>query len=83
VRDDVLDDFTTVEMARDAYGVIFTDERALAVDEEATQRRREEMRAARDGHLRSLTEMMGGETQMLMPSRSPSTEAGNRAFGLA
>jgi N-methylhydantoinase B/oxoprolinase/acetone carboxylase alpha subunit len=83
VRDDVLDDFTTVEMARDAYGVIFTDERAITVDEEATRRRREEMRAERDGHLRSLTEMMGGETQMLMPSRSPSTEAGNRAFGLA
>ncbi len=85
VRDDVLDDFTTIEMAHDAYGVIFTDERMLAVDEAATRRRREELRAARDGQLRSLTEMLGGQTpgRTLVPSRSPSTEAGNRAFGLA
>ena len=29
VREDVLDDFTTVELARDAYGVVFADERTL------------------------------------------------------
>ena len=27
VREDVLDDFTTIELARDAYGVVFADER--------------------------------------------------------
>ena len=36
VREDVLDDFTTVELAREAYGVIFRDERTLEIDEEAT-----------------------------------------------
>jgi N-methylhydantoinase B len=83
VRDDVLDDFTTIELARDAYGVVFTDERTLEVDEGATQRRREEIRARGDGQLRSLTEMLGGEELRLLPSRSPTTEAGNRAFGFA
>ena len=32
VREDVLDDFTTIELARDAYGVIFADERDFEVD---------------------------------------------------
>ena len=49
VREDVLDDFTTIELARDAYGVIFVDEKTLEVDGEATERRRAELRAARDG----------------------------------
>ena len=49
VREDVLDDFTTIELARDAYGVIFVDEKTLEVDAEATERRRAEIRAARDG----------------------------------
>ena len=44
VREDVLDDFTTVELARDAYGVVFTDERSLEIDEDATARLRDELR---------------------------------------
>ena len=36
VREDVLDDFTTIELARDAYGVVFRDEQTLEIDEEAT-----------------------------------------------
>ena len=38
VREDVLDDFTTLELARDAYGVVFADERTLEIDAEATER---------------------------------------------
>ena len=49
MREDVLDDFTTIELARDAYGVIFVDEKTLEMDAEATERRRAELRAARDG----------------------------------
>ena len=44
VREDVLDDFTTLELARDAYGVVFADERTLEIDEEATTRLREELK---------------------------------------
>jgi N-methylhydantoinase B/oxoprolinase/acetone carboxylase alpha subunit len=36
VREDVLDDFTTLELAREAYGVVFRDEATLEIDEEAT-----------------------------------------------
>ena len=36
VREDVLDDFTTIELARDAYGVVFADERTLEIDVAAT-----------------------------------------------
>jgi hypothetical protein len=32
----VLDDFTTIELAREAYGVVFADEASLEIDEEAT-----------------------------------------------
>ena len=32
VREDVLDDFTTIELARDAYGVVFADEQTLEID---------------------------------------------------
>ena len=49
VREDVLDDFTTIELARDAYGVVFVDERDFEVDAEATERRRAEVLAARNG----------------------------------
>jgi N-methylhydantoinase B/oxoprolinase/acetone carboxylase alpha subunit len=45
VREDVLDDFTTLELARDAYGVVFNDESTLEIDLEATARRRDELRA--------------------------------------
>ena len=51
VREDVLDDFTTIELARDAYGVVFADERTLEIDEAATEARRAELRANRNGRL--------------------------------
>jgi N-methylhydantoinase B/oxoprolinase/acetone carboxylase alpha subunit len=38
VRDDILDGFTTLELARDAYGVVFRDERTLEIDLEETKR---------------------------------------------
>jgi N-methylhydantoinase B/oxoprolinase/acetone carboxylase alpha subunit len=82
VREDVLDDFTTIELARDAYGVIFVDEKTLEVDVQATERRREELRAAHDGH-GSLNELFSREAGRLIPSRSPVSEAGNGAFGLS
>jgi N-methylhydantoinase B/oxoprolinase/acetone carboxylase alpha subunit len=82
VRDDVLDDFTTVELARDAYGVIFSDERTLEIDEEATRRRRAALGAGRDESLRSLDERFGGDSRRPVPAPSPATAAGNQAFGL-
>ena len=48
VREDVLDDFTTIELAREAYGVVFADERTLEIDEAATEARRAELRAGGD-----------------------------------
>lgn len=78
VREDILDDFTTIELARDAYGVVFTDERSLEIDREATERRRAELRAARG--VRSLTEYFKGRE--LPPSSAPTSLAGNREFGL-
>ena len=59
VREDVLDDFTTIELARDAYGVVFADERTLEIDAAATEALRAELRASRDGH--SLTEYFAGQ----------------------
>jgi N-methylhydantoinase B/oxoprolinase/acetone carboxylase alpha subunit len=82
VREDVLDDFTTVQLARDAYGVIFHDERSLEVDTEATARRRAELRASRDGN-GSLNALFDRDEGRLLPSVSPVSEAGNRAFGLS
>jgi N-methylhydantoinase B len=46
VRDDVLDDFTTIELARSAYGVIFRDGADLEVDVEATEKARAGLRGA-------------------------------------
>ena len=43
VREDVLDDFTTIELARDAYGVVFADERTLEIDAAATAKLRAEL----------------------------------------
>ena len=48
VRDDVLDEFVSIEAAERDYGVVFTgglDEYDLAVDAEATRRLRAERRA--------------------------------------
>ena len=79
VREDVLDDFTTLELARAAYGVVFTDERSLEIDAEATEALRAELRAG--DVKRSLTGFFEGRE--LPPSSSPSALAGNREFGLA
>jgi hypothetical protein len=82
VREDVLDDFTTIALARDAYGVIFVDERNLEVDEAATAHRREEIRATRNGQPQSLENLFNRSAGQLLPSQSPSSAAGNRAFGM-
>jgi len=78
VREDVLDDFTTPEIARDANGVVFADERTWAVDPEATERLREELRASRDG-AGSLTEYF--ETHDPKRRQNPVSAAGDREFG--
>ena len=78
VREDVLDDFTTIELARDAYGVVFADERTLEIDEAATEARRAELRANRNGG--SLTEYF---QEHPLPSVAPPTSvAGNRELGI-
>ena len=59
VREDVLDDFTTIELARDAYGVVFADERTLEIDEAATEALRAELRAKPERRARS-TEYFAG-----------------------
>jgi N-methylhydantoinase B len=45
VREDVLDDFTTIELARDAYGVVFADGKNLGIDPVATDAERERRRS--------------------------------------
>ena len=79
VREDVLDDFATVELARDAYGVVFTDERSLEIDEDATARLRDELRVR--PRFTSLTEYYA--ERGLPPSSAPSSPAGNAQFGMA
>jgi N-methylhydantoinase B/oxoprolinase/acetone carboxylase alpha subunit len=78
VREDVLDDFTTLEIAREAYGVVFGDERTLEIDEAATERLREELRASRDG-AGSLTAYFAEREQKRRPN--PVSVAGDRQFG--
>jgi N-methylhydantoinase B/oxoprolinase/acetone carboxylase alpha subunit len=78
VREDVLDDFTTLELARSAYGVVFADEGTLEIDRDGTERLRAELRAGREK--KSLTEYFRGRE--LPPSSSPAAVAGNREFGL-
>ena len=78
VREDVLDDFTTIELARDAYGVVFVDERTLEIDEAATEARRAELRASRSEG--SLTDYFADRP---LPSVStPTSIAGNRELGI-
>ncbi len=79
VREDVLDDFTTIELARDAYGVVFADEQTLEIDAAATDALREELSARGDG--RSLTGYYSGRE--LPPAPAPVSVAGNAEFGLA
>jgi N-methylhydantoinase B len=81
VREDVLDDFTTVELARDAYGVVFRDERSLEIDEQATEELRAKLRAQPNGS--SLNDVFSREEGKLLPNVPPSTGAGNRVLGLS
>jgi N-methylhydantoinase B len=78
VREDVLDDFTTIELARDAYGVVFADERTLEIDTAATEELRERLRAQRNGS--SLTEYFATRE---VEASAPATAAGNRELGIA
>ncbi len=78
VREDILDDFTTIELARDAYGVVFSDERLLEVDPAATEKLRAELRAGRKGS--SLTDYFANRE--LTPSSAPASRAGNRELGI-
>ena len=79
MREDVLDDFTSVELARDAYGVVFVDERTLEIDTAATEQLRKDLAAQRKGS--SLTEWYAGRE--LPPSSAPVSIAANADFGLA
>ena len=84
VREDVLDDFTTIELARDAYGVVFVDERDFEVDAEATERRRAEVLAARNGGASgSLDELFHRASGKLLANDPPASAAGNEQFGMA
>ena len=78
VREDVLDDFTSVELARDAYGVVFESEVTLAIDVAATAALREELRRTPRGS--SLTERFAQRGLPL--SSAPASIAGNEEFGL-
>jgi N-methylhydantoinase B/oxoprolinase/acetone carboxylase alpha subunit len=78
VREDVLDDFTTIELARDAYGVVFADERTLEIDKAATKALRAELQARRAAG--SLTDYFADRP---LPSVStPTSVAGNRELGI-
>jgi N-methylhydantoinase B len=79
VREDVLDDFTTIELARDAYGVVFRDEKLLEIDDEATAALRAELAVAKNG-MRSLTEYYA--ERGLIQKNPPVSVAGNREFGI-
>jgi N-methylhydantoinase B/oxoprolinase/acetone carboxylase alpha subunit len=76
VREDVLDDFTTIELARDAYGVVFADEGTLEIDGSATEELRERLRASPVGH--SLTELIAASG--LVDVNAPASVAGNAEF---
>jgi N-methylhydantoinase B len=78
VREDILDDFTTLELARDAYGVVFSDETALVIDEAATKELRRRLRERGDGP-RSLTEYFKERKVDRQPN--PVSVAGDREFG--
>jgi N-methylhydantoinase B len=77
VREDILDDFTTIELARDAYGVVFTDERTLEVDARATEELRQELRSRQDGN-GSLTKYFEERDRGRRPN--PVTKASDREF---
>ena len=60
---------------------MFVDEGDLEIDEEATKSRRDEIRASRNGDRDSL-ERLFSRAEGLLPSNSPTSEAGNSAFGM-
>jgi hypothetical protein len=63
---------------------VFVDERDLEVDAEATERRRAEVRAARNGGPSgSLDELFHRESGRLLANDPPSSAAGNEQFGMA
>ena len=70
MREDVLDDFTSIELARDAYGVVFADERTLEIDAAATEKLRAELAASRTGELADGVVRGPGAAARLAP-RSP------------
>jgi N-methylhydantoinase B/oxoprolinase/acetone carboxylase alpha subunit len=76
VREDVLDDFTTIALAREAYGVVFVDERTLEIDVAATEALRAELRA--NGPVKSLTSYYEGRLPI---ENKVVSVAGNRQFG--
>jgi N-methylhydantoinase B len=78
VREDVLDDFTTIELARDAYGVVFADERTLEIDAQATEELRGQLRARQDG-AGSLTKYFDEREQLRRPN--PVSAASDKEFG--
>lgn len=78
VREDLLDDFTTLELARDAYGVVFTDERTLEIDRAATEALRATLR--QDPGERSLTTRFA--ERALLDVNAPASVAGNAEFGI-
>ena len=79
VREDVLDDFTTIELAADAYGVVFLDEKTLEIDESATEELRAELRE--NPRFTSLTDYYS--ERPLPSSGAPVSLASNAEFGLA
>ncbi|MFQ5425867.1 MAG: hydantoinase B/oxoprolinase family protein, partial [Gaiellales bacterium] len=79
VREDVLDDFTTIELAADAYGVVFSDETTLEIDEGATAKLREELRTT--PRSTSLTDYYSDRA--LAASGAPVSEASNREFNIS
>ena len=78
VREDMLDDFTTLDLARDAYGVVFADEATLEIDSAATEELRARLRTSPTG--RSLTERFAASG--LVDVNTPSSIAGNAEFGI-
>jgi N-methylhydantoinase B len=78
VREDVLDDFTSIELAREAYGVVFADERTLEIDAKATEKLRKELAAGRNGS--SLTEWYA--ERGLPPASAPVSTAGNAEYSM-
>ena len=77
MREDILDDFTSIELARDAYGVVVKDEPALEIDLDATEALRAELRES--PRFSSLTDYFAGRE--LPPSSAPVSKASNEQFG--